>query len=83
MYKQRCEAVGITMHSRAIPPGEDLTMMQTTLDTSLVVKPPVFMKEGLLEYIMELIVVEDKVCFFILVSVSRFVYIAAGDTVNR
>ena len=52
------------MHSRAIPPGEDSTAMQATLDTSLVVKPQVFTKEGLLEYIMELIVTEDEVRFF-------------------
>lgn len=66
VYKQRCEAAGITMHSRAIPPGEDSTVTQATLDTSLVAKPLVFTKEGLLEYIMELIVTEDEVFFFLL-----------------
>ncbi|KAG1868644.1 hypothetical protein F4604DRAFT_1682281 [Suillus subluteus] len=61
VYKERCEAAGITMHSRAIPPGEDdiMTRSQTTLDGKLVCKPPAFTKEGLLEYIMELIVTED------------------------
>ncbi|KAG2069785.1 hypothetical protein BDR04DRAFT_1156286 [Suillus decipiens] len=50
------------MHSHAIPPGEDVTMMQSqmTLDGKLICKPPAFTKEGLLEYIMELIVTEDK-----------------------
>jgi hypothetical protein len=53
------------MHPRAIPPGEDhLTVTQTTLDTNLVSKPPMFTKDGLLEYIMELVVTEDEVCQF-------------------
>ncbi|KAG2359367.1 hypothetical protein BDR07DRAFT_1488310 [Suillus spraguei] len=60
VYKQRCDAACITMHSHAIPPDEDLTAMQQTLDTILVPKCPVFTKEGLLEYIMELIVTEDE-----------------------
>ncbi|KAG1752300.1 uncharacterized protein EDB91DRAFT_1077735 [Suillus paluster] len=62
VYKQRCDAASITMHSRAIPPGEDhLTVTQSTLDANLVSKPPMFTKEGLLEYIMELVVTEDEV----------------------
>jgi hypothetical protein len=68
VYKERCDAAGITMHSRAIPPGEDdiMTQSQSTLDGKLVCKPPAFTKEGLLEYIMELIVTEDEVrCFYI------------------
>jgi hypothetical protein len=65
VYKQRCDAASISMHPRAIPPGEDhLTVTQTTLDTNLVSKPPMFTKDGLLEYIMELVVTEDKVCQF-------------------
>ncbi|KAG1764857.1 hypothetical protein EV702DRAFT_1051228 [Suillus placidus] len=64
VYKARCDAAGITMHSHAIPPGKDLTTMQQTLDRNLVSKPAVFTKEGLLEYIMELIVTEDEVHFF-------------------
>ncbi|KAG2029213.1 hypothetical protein BDR03DRAFT_1018731 [Suillus americanus] len=61
VYKQRCDAASITMHPRAIPPGEEhLTATQTTLDANLVAKPPVFTKEGLLEYIMELVVTEDE-----------------------
>ncbi|KAG1900848.1 uncharacterized protein F5891DRAFT_980056 [Suillus fuscotomentosus] len=65
VYKERCDAAGITMHSCAIPPREDVTIMQMqmqmTLDGKLVCKPPAFTKEGLLEYIMELIVTEDEV----------------------
>ncbi|KAG1779414.1 hypothetical protein EV702DRAFT_1043844 [Suillus placidus] len=61
VYKQRCDAASITMHPRAIPPGEEhLTATQTTLDGNLVAKPPMFTKEGLLEYIMELVVTEDE-----------------------
>ncbi|KAG2060650.1 hypothetical protein BDR06DRAFT_1002531 [Suillus hirtellus] len=60
VYHQHCEAVGIMMHPHMIPPGEDLAMTQTTLDASLISKPLVFTKEGLLEYVMELIVTEDK-----------------------
>jgi hypothetical protein len=48
------------MHPRAIPPSEDLAVTQMTLDASLVSRPPTFTKDGLLEYIMELIVTEDK-----------------------
>ncbi|KAG1734224.1 uncharacterized protein EDB91DRAFT_1251009 [Suillus paluster] len=61
VYKEHCDAAGITMHSHAIPPGEDVTMTQsqTTLNGKLVCKPPAFTKEGLLEYIMEFIVMED------------------------
>jgi len=61
VYKERCEAAGIALHSRAIPPGQDLSTTQSTLDRSLVPKAPAFTKEGLLEYIMELIVTEDEV----------------------
>ncbi|KAG1883996.1 hypothetical protein F4604DRAFT_1677163 [Suillus subluteus] len=62
VYKERSDAAGITMHFHAIPPGEDVTMTQSqsTLDGKLVCKPPAFTKEGLLEYIMELIVMEDE-----------------------
>ncbi|KAG1773678.1 hypothetical protein EV702DRAFT_1201002 [Suillus placidus] len=61
VYKQRCDAASITMHPRAIPPGEEhLTATQTTLDANLIAKPPMFTKEGLLEYIMELVVTEDE-----------------------
>ncbi|KAG2737535.1 hypothetical protein P692DRAFT_20823711 [Suillus brevipes Sb2] len=62
VYKQWCEAGGITMHHRAIPPREDdiMTQSQSTLDSKLVCKPPAFTKEGLLEYIMELIMTEDE-----------------------
>lgn len=48
------------MHPRAIPPGEDLAETQMTLDASLVLRPPAFTKDGLLEYIMELIVTKDE-----------------------
>jgi hypothetical protein len=48
------------MHPRAIPPGEDLAVTQTTLDASLVSRPLAFTKDSLLEYIMELIVTEDE-----------------------
>lgn len=63
VYKEHCDAAGIALHSRAIPPGQDLSTTQSTLDKSLVPKAPVFTKEGLLEYIMELIVTEDEVHF--------------------
>ncbi|KAG1895696.1 uncharacterized protein F5891DRAFT_1193860 [Suillus fuscotomentosus] len=79
VYHQRCEAAGITMHPRAIPPGEDLAMTQTTLDSSLISKPPVFTKEGLLEYVMELIVTEDK-CFDIYYSTGLHVTTAMSTT---
>jgi hypothetical protein len=62
VYKQRCDAASITMHPHAIPPGEEhLTATQTTLDANLIAKPPMFTKEGLLKYIMELVVMEDEV----------------------
>ncbi|KAG2063941.1 hypothetical protein BDR04DRAFT_1163139 [Suillus decipiens] len=50
------------MHSHAIPPGEGVTMtqLQMTLNGKLICKPPAFTKEGLLKYIMELIVMEDE-----------------------
>ncbi|KAG1818653.1 uncharacterized protein BJ212DRAFT_1497582 [Suillus subaureus] len=60
VYKQWCEVGGIMMHPHAIPPGKDLAVMQMTLDASLVLRPPAFTKDGLLEYIMELIVTEDE-----------------------
>ncbi|KAG1908156.1 uncharacterized protein F5891DRAFT_973648 [Suillus fuscotomentosus] len=60
VYKECCDAAAITMHSHAILPGEDLTATQQTLDGSLVSKLAVFMKEGLMEYIMELIMTEDE-----------------------
>ncbi|KAG1900995.1 uncharacterized protein F5891DRAFT_1188091 [Suillus fuscotomentosus] len=60
VYRQWCEAGGITMHPRAIPPSQDLMETQMTLDASLVLRPPAFTKDSLLEYIMELIVTEDK-----------------------
>ncbi|KAG2068163.1 hypothetical protein BDR04DRAFT_1119906 [Suillus decipiens] len=61
LYKMCCEAVGITMHPWAIPFGDDQCLSrQLTLDKILVPKVPMFTKEGLLEYIMELIVMEDK-----------------------
>jgi hypothetical protein len=74
VYKERCEAAGITMHSRAIPPGEDdiMTQSQTTLDGKLICKPPAFTKEGLLEYIMELIVTEDDICLYIYICINLF-----------
>lgn len=70
------------MHSRAIPPGEDLTATQQTLDRNLVSKPAVFTKEGLLEYIMELIVTEDEVRFLILLFALLFNDIMAGNPVG-
>lgn len=82
VYKARCDAAGITMHSRAIPPGEDLTATQQTLDCNLVSKPAVFMKEGLLEYMMELIMTEDEVHFLILLLVLLFNDIMAGNLVG-
>jgi hypothetical protein len=80
VYKERCEAAGIPLHSHAIPPGQDLGRTQSTLDSSLVPKAPVFTKEGLLAYIMELIVTEDEVCFEC--RALMFIDISAGNTVD-
>ncbi|KAG1718688.1 hypothetical protein EDD22DRAFT_961432 [Suillus occidentalis] len=49
------------MHPRAVPIGEGQCLSrQSTLDNILVTKVPMFTKVGLLKYIMEFIVTEDK-----------------------
>ncbi|KAG1901096.1 uncharacterized protein F5891DRAFT_1187795 [Suillus fuscotomentosus] len=61
LYKTHCEAAGITMHPRAVPTGEAQCLSrQSTLNSNLIPKPPMFSKAGLLKYIMELIVTEDE-----------------------
>jgi hypothetical protein len=76
VYKEHCDATGITMHSHVIPPGEDdiMTQSQSTLNGKFVCKPPTFTKEGLLEYIMELIVMEDEVHYFNIYIVSIYLH---------
>jgi hypothetical protein len=54
------------MHDRAIPCDIKMTAMSlATLDTSLPPTIPVFMKSGLMDYIVELIVAEDEVRDFL------------------
>ncbi|KAG1816121.1 uncharacterized protein BJ212DRAFT_1481190 [Suillus subaureus] len=49
------------MHPQAVPTGEVQSLSrQSTLDSSLALKAPMFTKAGLLEYIMELVVTEDE-----------------------
>ncbi|KIK31967.1 hypothetical protein CY34DRAFT_19402 [Suillus luteus UH-Slu-Lm8-n1] len=60
LYKARCQAAGIAMHPRAIPPEDQALSRQSTLDSILITKVPTFTKAGLLEYIMEFIVTEDE-----------------------
>jgi hypothetical protein len=55
------------MHDRAIPPNCKATdESQKTLDASLTPKIPEFTKTSLMDYIVELIVSEDKVSVFFL-----------------
>jgi hypothetical protein len=55
------------MHEWVIPPDCKDRVQQQTLDASLMPKIPEFTKSGLMDYIVELIVSEDKVRdFFIL-----------------
>jgi hypothetical protein len=53
------------MHDRAIPPdAKDSTMKQGTLDGAITREPrmPLFSTDGLLDYVIELVVSEDNVC---------------------
>ncbi|KAG1797313.1 uncharacterized protein HD556DRAFT_1440870 [Suillus plorans] len=60
VYHDRCKERGIKMHNRAIPRDCKATDSQATLDGSLTPKIPTFMKSGLMDYIVELIVAEDE-----------------------
>ena len=54
------------MNARAIPKGSSKSLgEQGTLDGNVVVQPrvPPFTSAGLLDYIVELVVCEDEVCF--------------------
>jgi hypothetical protein len=64
VYHDHCKEQGIKMHNHAIPRDCQATNSQATLDGSLTPKIPTFMKSGLMDYIVELIVTEDKVSSF-------------------
>ena len=64
VYKKRCLERNIPMHDRAIPDAEpESKMKQGTLDSAITreARIPAFSTKGLLDYIIELIVCEDKV----------------------
>jgi len=71
-YKTKCEEEGVTMY-----PGVEPTQYPTTqgqknaqIMSFMRAKPSKWTKEGLLEHIIELIVVEEKVCVQISKSLS-------------
>jgi hypothetical protein len=69
VYKKRCLERSITMHDRAIPDAEpESKMKQSTLDSAITreARIPAFSNRGMLDYIIELVVSEDKVwpCYF-------------------
>jgi hypothetical protein len=64
VYKKRCLERNISMHDRAIPDAEpELKLKQSTLDSAVTreARIPAFSTKGLLDYIVELVVSEDKV----------------------
>jgi hypothetical protein len=64
VYKKRCLERNISMHDRAIPDAEPKSKMkQTTLDKAITreARIPAFTTKGLLDFIVELVVCEDKV----------------------
>jgi hypothetical protein len=64
VYKKRCLERSISMHDQAIPDAEpELKMKQSTLDTAITREARIlaFLNKGLLDYIVELVVSEDKV----------------------
>ncbi|KIM78165.1 hypothetical protein PILCRDRAFT_11388 [Piloderma croceum F 1598] len=63
IYKEHCTKLGISMNARALPKDTNQSLSrQGTLDSAIVVQPrmPPFTTAGLLDYIIELVVSEDK-----------------------
>jgi hypothetical protein len=69
LYKSRCQTLNIPMHPRALMRDvtDDNLNQQPTLDGAFPHQPkiPVFTTDGLLDYMVELIVCEDKVHLWI------------------
>jgi hypothetical protein len=67
-YHDCCKERGIQMHEQAIPPDCKDRVQQQTLDASLMPKIPEFTKSGLMDYTIELIMSEDEVSDFFILS---------------
>ncbi|KAF5340528.1 hypothetical protein D9758_015833 [Tetrapyrgos nigripes] len=66
VYKDLCEKKGVTMNASAIPASSNDLSRQTTLDSVVVKQPTVeFSIAGLCDYIVELVVLEDKALRFV------------------
>jgi len=64
--EERCSKLAILVNACVIPKGNSKSLgEQGTLNGNVVVQPrvPPFTSAGLLDYIVELVVCEDEVCF--------------------
>jgi hypothetical protein len=67
VYLERCAALGIEPHPRALQRVSDPTdrLLQSSLDSIVSREPkrPPFTTRGLMDYIVQVIVCEDEVCY--------------------